>query len=628
MKIFSNLVVISFLLLNFSFKGICQTDLNIPCRGITIYIDYPDAPASVSALQLDSLINGVNYQETGIQRTFRKYWYDQTRRNVVMHHDIFFYTAPMPSTYYDTIGWVQGILLWKDALEWVIKNEQTYNWNALTLNRGGLQSVMIISSKWGPAGVGGGHGPYWTLSNGVKVNSIYGSVLKAPWDVSNNLFMTLHESGHGIFGLPDTYDTEYNSGGTSFYTLMSGGRNDIEPIGGPFMVQNKWGHILNPGPGTHTITLKADGDSVVVFRNLHDSLEFFTIEARKKSTVGNSLFPADLGLLIWHSDSKVPTSNTLNDRTQMKHYGHSIEQADGLFELENDINIGGNIGDIYLQGNSFTDGTTPNTRWWDNSISGINLSDIEVIGTDKISFTVIVPNPHTDHYPEIPQSEWRIISASTSQTGYEATNAIDGDVSTYYHIPWGNSIARPHEIVIDLAKVYTMNEFYYTANRNDAPPFEGRIENYSIYISSDTLNWGKAVTAGTFFQTGIRQYVLFAETTGRFVKFSALTSFNSDIRTSIAEINLSGFDPTLQSVPYNISNYDFTIYPNPTTGEVSIQLLSNVAEITVSNMLGQQIIKTEATQTRTKLQIEVNGVYIVSVKTNQGTTSRKLIVNR
>ncbi len=629
MKNIRRIVCISLLLLNFYLNGVCQTDANTPYRGITIYLDYPDVPASVSAVQLDSILNGINYQESGIQRSFRKYWHEQTRRNVVMHQSVFFYTAPKPSTYYDTMGWQNGILLWKDALEKVILNNPSFNWSTLSLNQGGsIKSVMIISSKWGPAGVGGTHFPSWTLSNGIKVNTIYGSVMKAPWDVTNNLFMTLHESGHGIFQLPDTYDTEYNSGGTSFYTLMSGGKSDVEPIGGPFMVQNNWGHIISLGPGTHNLTLNADGDSVVVLRNLHDTLEFFTLEARKKSTIGNSLFPANLGLLVWHSDSKVSTSNTLQDRTPMKHYAHSVEQADGLFELEGNSNIGGNMGDLFLPGNSFNNNTTPNTKWWDNSVSGIDLNNVKLIGTNKISFTVTIPNAHADHYQEIPQSGWSVVSAPVSQVGYEPAKAFDGNVNTYYHIPWGNTFSRPHEMVINLGKVYSINEFYYTANKNNAPPWEGRIENYKIYISSDTLNWGAAVASGTLFQTGFRQYVLFANKAGRYLKFSAFTSFNNDVRTSIAEINLRGFDPTVQSLSKSTSNYDFQIYPNPSKGSVRIQLLNDFAEITVMNMLGQPIIKTYATEKTTGLQLDQNGVYTVYVKTKEGTTTRKLIINK
>lgn len=618
------------LLLRFHYSGISQTDANSPLHGISIYIDYPDVRASVSPARLDSLLNGVSYQEPGVQRSFRKYWHEQSRRNIAMHHDVFFYTAPMPSTHYAALTWQEGILLWRDALEWVIKNYPNYTWNSLSLdNKGALRSVMIISSAWGPAGVGATHGPNWTLSNGVNIRTLYGSVLMPPWNTMNNLFMTLHESGHGIFGLPDTYDTEYNSGGTSFYTLMSGGQYDVEPIGAPFRVENNWGYLVEKEAGTHTITLRADGDSVVVVRNLHDPLEFFSIEARKQSTIGNSLFPAPLALLLWHSDTKVSSSNTLENMTPLKHYRHSIEQADGLFELEASVNSKGNIGDLFLPGTSFTNTTTPNSKWWDGTSSGFELSNIQLLGSDKISFTITIPKAHEDHYPEIPQAAWSLVWATPWQPGYEATKAFDGDAATYYHVPWGNTNPRAHEIVIDLGKSYTVNELYYTANKNDSPPWEGRIENYEVYISADTNNWGSAVASGSFFQTGITQYVLFAKTTGRYLKFSALTSFANDVRTSIAEISLRGVASSSVSVNDTHSHEAFLLYPNPSAGGISLELPNNdEAEITVLSVLGEQLLQQHSTQRLIHLQLENSGVYIIAVKTKLGTATQKCIVHR
>lgn len=620
------------MLLNFSFKGICQTDANIPYHGIAIYIDYPDAPASMDRSRFDKILNGVNYTEPGIQRSFRDYWYGQTRRNLIIHHDVFFYTATKPATYYETVSWQDGILLWKEALEWVVKNNPTYNWNSLsTSQNGGVTAVMIISSKLGPSGVGAAHGTNWTLSNGVRVNSAYGSVLKTPWDPTNSLFQNLHEGAHAIFGLPDTYDTDFSSVGTGVYSLMSGGKPDVEPVGGPFRVENKWGNILELKPGTHTITLEADGDDVLAIRNPHDPLEFFTIEARKKSTIGNSAFPANLGLLIWHSDGKARTSsNTLEDRTPAKHYTHSIEQADGLFQLENKINSG-DIGDLYLPGNTFTNTTTPNTKWWDNSVSNISVTDIKFVGSDKISFTVTIPNLHTDHYNEIPQSSWKVISATPSVPGYGPEKTFDGDTNTFYHIPWANTLQRPHEIVLDLGKQYTMNEFYYTSNKNDVYPWEGRVGEYKIYISNDYSNWGSAVASATFLNISFKQYVLFAQTTGRYIKFSAINSaypFINDVRTSIAEINIRGFDPNTLSVPNNFLNTDFLVYPNPTTGDVTLQLPGGMATITVINNLGQQIIKTQTTDKTTHLHLDNNGIYYISLTTSLGTITQKLIVSK
>jgi len=74
-------------------------------------------------------------------------------------------------------------------------------------------------------------------------------------------------------------------------------------------------------------------------------------------------------------------------------------------------------------------------------------------------------------------------------------------------------------------------------------------------------------------------------------------------------------------------NNVFNIYPNPTNGEFTIILQTDNAEINVTDILGQGIIKTQTRQSTTNLQLENNGVYIVYVKTKQGTTARKLIVN-
>lgn len=628
-KRFSNLLLCLFLI-QVSADVLGQTDENIPIKGICIYIDYPDAPVNVGAVQLDSLLNGIDYQEPTVQRTLRKYWREQSRRNVDIQHDVFFYTAPMPSTYYASIPWYDGILLWQDAMEWLIANYPAYNWASLSVDENGaLRSSMIISSSFAPAGVGAAHYPNWTLSNGVKLSAIYGSVLQAPWDNNLNMFMTLHESAHGIFRFPDTYDTQYNSGGTSFYSLMSGGQPEVEPVGGPFQVLENWGYIVEPATGTHTITLRADGDSVVIFRNPHDPFEYFTIEARKQSTHGNVLFPSDLGLLLWHSDNKVSTSNTLEMMTSMEHYMHSIVQADGLFELENNIS-GGNFGDLYLPGSSFSSLTNPASDWWDGESSGFELDNIQFVGADKIQFTVTIPDLHEDHYPEISQPNWSVIMETPAQVGFDASKAFDNDLDTYYHVPWGNTNPRPHEIAFDLGEEYTINEFYYTANKNNVSPWEGRIEDYEIYISNDPDNWGQEVISGTFFRTGIRQYVLFPETSGRYVKFSAVNSFDDDVRTSVAEINLRGvLSSTINVASIEHSNLSSKVFPNPANSVVNIAIPHT--ENTLLELYNSQMqlhISETIVQSKTIDIINLpNGMYILKLTSLGISESFKIVKN-
>jgi len=78
---------------------------------------------------------------------------------------------------------------------------------------------------------------------------------------------------------------------------------------------------------------------------------------------------------------------------------------------------------------------------------------------------------------------------------------------------------------------------------------------------------------------------------------------------------------------YVVDDNLFSIYPNPTNGQFSVVLSTDNVEIIVTDMLGKQIIKTQATQKTVSLQIDNNGVYIICLKTKHGITTQKLIVN-
>jgi cyanophycinase-like exopeptidase len=84
----------------------------------------------------------------------------------------------------------------------------------------------------------------------------------------------------------------------------------------------------------------------------------------------------------------------------------------------------------------------------------------------------------------------------------------------------------------------------------------------------------------------------------------------------------------LTSVADVIDEDKITIYPNPTSGQFTISLSDDNATITVTDLLGHHIINKQSTQKAMNLQLDNNGVYIVYIMTKQGTTSRKLIVNR
>lgn len=70
-----------------------------------------------------------------------------------------------------------------------------------------------------------------------------------------------------------------------------------------------------------------------------------------------------------------------------------------------------------------------------------------------------------------------------------------------------------------------------------------------------------------------------------------------------------------------------TIYPNPTSGQFSISLPTNNAEICINDLYGQKIFDIQTLQKTTNVELLENGVYFVIIKTAQGSTLRKLVVN-
>jgi M6 family metalloprotease-like protein len=369
-------------------------------RGLLVLIDFPDRPANMSLARAEHIINGIGYTEPAVTRSMRDYWRAQSRGQVdLTHHVVGYYRAPQPASWYETQTFHAFIALATEALDWVVTTNPDFDWDGLSrasgpMNRrgdeeGSFLAVSFMTTAWIP-GTGGTHELPWTAPNGVSTKQIVGATFQAPWDTSTNLFWLTHELGHSIWGWPDTYDHTGLSRGTGLYSLMSGnqGTGDIEPVGGPFLAAEAWVRVVDVH-NTRTVVLEADGDAVVRHRNPVDPREYFVVEARSDQAVGNAAFPAHLGLLIWHIDERVPltVANTHPQRLSTAHYRVSIEQADGVFDLEENVNAG-DFGDIYLPGRVFDRWSTVNSSWWDGSPSDFRVTDIRFLPNARVAFRV------------------------------------------------------------------------------------------------------------------------------------------------------------------------------------------------------------------------------------------------
>ena len=208
-----------------------------------------------------------------------------------------------------------------------------------------------------------------------------------------------HEFGHAL-GLPDFYDTVYSSEGAGNYSMMAGGSwlryPDKPEYGGnspahfdPFSkIFLGWVKPIEvkPEDGVKEITLppisKADDDNGIIKMEVPGSngTEYFLFENVQHDGFNKGFIRQGedaKGLVAWHVDENIINlyqtagfrpnnvenwmnkrfqynqSETASDGTVVTHYGLSVLQADGKYDLEKNKNRG-DAGDFFKTGSKIT----------------------------------------------------------------------------------------------------------------------------------------------------------------------------------------------------------------------------------------------------------------------------------
>ncbi|PZR20842.1 MAG: hypothetical protein DI539_09605 [Flavobacterium psychrophilum] len=68
------------------------------------------------------------------------------------------------------------------------------------------------------------------------------------------------------------------------------------------------------------------------------------------------------------------------------------------------------------------------------------------------------------------------------------------------------------------------------------------------------------------------------------------------------------------------------VYPNPSEGQVTIDLKEYPAQVTVYNMLGHRILQKDIDANENTIRINDKGMFIVSVKNSSGTSANKVVI--
>ncbi|MBI5021215.1 MAG: M6 family metalloprotease domain-containing protein [Ignavibacteriales bacterium] len=209
-----------------------------------------------------------------------------------------------------------------------------------------------------------------------------------PGDMTCGVFA--HEMGHSVFNLPDLYDYGQDSKGLGRWSLMASGSWNGS-LGDSPAHPDAWSRMkmgfVQPITVTENLldySIPNIVDSSIIIRlSPNNSTEYFLLENRLKKGFDSAL--RGEGLLIYHIDESQSTNSNqwYPSRTSSGHYMIALEQADGNYDLEKNLNSGdasdpfpGNLRKYFFNSTSL-----PGANEYNDTTSGIAVTNIRKNGS-------------------------------------------------------------------------------------------------------------------------------------------------------------------------------------------------------------------------------------------------------
>jgi M6 family metalloprotease-like protein len=425
--------------------------------GLTLLIDFPDVPATISKQEVENFCNQPGYAGFGNNGSVFDYFRDSSLgrclyTNVVTNY----YKAKQPKSYYTNEAIPQGVR----AIELI--SEALTHWKANGLdfstltpdNAGNVYALNVfyagpVVNNWGK-----GLWPHaWTIDPRIEV--LPGRFI-ADYQVTalgNELSLGTfcHENGHMLCDFPDLYDYGSQSAGVGAFCLMCASLNEKNPphISAYLKRAAGWAGPVVSLTDNLNVSLNAAGNEFGFFAK--NAGEYFLVENRRKAGRDTSI--PDEGLAIWHVDETGSNSN--EQMTPAQHYELSLEQADGAFRLERTIEVGDDT-DLYgAPANRFADNTVPNSKWWDGTASNLEIFNISAPGPAMQFRVRLQPGGGggqdiakqsapglaiPDNNPAGSSDSIRVNESgpiSSLRIGFDITHGYPGDLVVTLRAPWG-----------------------------------------------------------------------------------------------------------------------------------------------------------------------------------------------
>ena len=383
-----------------------MTNGNILC----VLIEFSDKPAQTSAVYFDSLLFG---SATGTVKNYYKEVSYGAFDVVTVNYPsaIGWQSAPQTYAYYCNGDNGMGSYpqnsqkLFEDIIDLI---DPVVDFSNYDLNSDGyVDAVMLVHTGSG-AELTGNVNDIWSHAWGITPRLRDGKWLSryaiqpeywytpTPGDMTIGVFA--HEMGHAYFGYPDLYDIDYSARGIGRWSLMSGGSwngslgNSPAHLDAWCRVKAGFASATNVASNlvNQAIPNVEQNSSGAIFRmwtNGGGGNQYFLVENRQKTGYDTGLPGA--GLLIWHIDEAMTTGNNTDNanewypgHTSSGHMRVALEQADGLWELEKNID-NGDTGDPFpgsTAKTSFNNLSTPSSDDYNLSSTLVSVSSISASG--------------------------------------------------------------------------------------------------------------------------------------------------------------------------------------------------------------------------------------------------------
>ena len=381
--------------------------------GLTILLQFPDdtnTPAvdpvifPTDRAKIDRYCNNIGYTEDGNTGSIRDYFADQSLNALVYTQAVTqIVTLPNARNYYNYSDYPTNTTLREIGAtgRMVIQHAITalkaegFDFSSLSIdsnNKVIATNVLFAGSNSGVWSQGlWPHSwsmpwPYENVGTPGNPKYIYSYQITNIANSSPVIGTFVHENGHLLLGYPDLYDYGGDSEGVGAHCLMGSGNHNNggktpASLNAYLKDQVGWANITDYTPTqSAVVSIPTAGNIACRIRKPGLASEYFIVENHGLGDKWANSLP-DKGIAIWHIDEN-KSGNNEQQMTASQHYEVSLEQADGLFDLEKKADRGDSA-DLFDSGDGdFTNTTKPDADWWDGANSGIKIKVTSAAGSD------------------------------------------------------------------------------------------------------------------------------------------------------------------------------------------------------------------------------------------------------